>query len=93
MFSNCSTSSRRPATFTVYWKFWVAGPGGIPTCPAGTWRFCCWTALTTSLGEMLSDLSVSGFIQTRMLYWPMPKMFTSPTPGSRASTSLRLIQA
>ena len=93
MFSNSSTSSSRPATLTGNWKLWPAGAGGMPSWPAGTWRFCCWMALMTSLGSSPRVLSISGSSQTRMLYWPTPKTVTSPTPGSRAMTSRRLIQA
>ena len=37
--------------------------------------------------------SCCGLSQTRMLYWPIPKTVTSPTPDSRASTSRMRIEA
>ena len=41
----------------------------------------------TSLGMSASACIFAGSSQIRMLYWPMPKTVTSPTPGTRASLS------
>ena len=48
--SNWSTSVSAPSTFTVSWKSWPAGVGGMPIWPAATLAFCFWMALMTSLG-------------------------------------------
>ena len=93
MFSNCCAVVKRPRRSSVNWNACPFGAGGEPTCPAATSWLCCWMALTTSLGISERAFIWSASSQTRMLYWPMPKMVVSPTPGMRASVSFRLIVA
>jgi hypothetical protein len=50
-------------------------------------------ALITSLTVISSLASVSGRTQTRMAYWPAPKIWTCPTPGTRVIGSLMLMYA
>jgi hypothetical protein len=72
----------------LYWKFNPLAVGGAPICPAATCTFCSRNAPTTSSDVSPRALSLAGSIQIRMPKSLAPKIFTSPTPSSRARTSL-----
>ena len=93
MSANCAGLSIRPWISTVYWKFWLDGAGGTPIWPAATCWFCCLMTLTTSSGTRPKLYSFCGSIHTRMAYSPTPNTLTLPTPGTRASSLTRLMDA
>ncbi len=78
---------------TVYWNGCASGDGGMPSWPAATCWFWPLSALMTSCVVSERACSLLGSSQTRIEYWPAPKTLTLPTPGRRASWSLRLMVA
>ena len=85
--ANSSDRVRLLPTSIVSWNASPGRVGGMPTWPAATYAFCDRIALMTSLGMSERCSICCGSSQIRMLYWPMPKTVTSPTPGTRASLS------
>ena len=57
-FSNCSASSSRPLTFSVYWNACPAGVGGAPIWPAATCWLCCWIACDDVLRHQAARLQL-----------------------------------
>ncbi len=45
--------------------------------------FCDWIAVTISGTVMASLANWSGLTQSRMAYWPAPKIWTLPMPYER----------
>ena len=91
--SNSGTLLSAPGARTVSCCCWFPATGGCPIWPAAACTFCAWIAAVTSAALMASAVIRTGSSQIRMEYWPTPKTFTLPTPGSRESSLTRLIVA
>ena len=91
--ANCSGSSSRPSTLSVYWNDWLSGAGGVPIWPAVTCSLCCCSAWITSCVVRPRACILSGSSQIRIEYCPAPNTLTLPTPGSRAISSFRRMVA
>ncbi len=90
MLRNCWAFWSRDCAVTVASSIWFAGCGIPPISPAATSIFWFWIAVTTSAGLSWKLCSLPGSSQIRIAYFE-PNTLTSPTPGTRDSSSWILV--